>query len=48
MLRDGTAYQDLGPGHFGRRTASDRAARLVQHLTSLDYTILPPAQPAPV
>jgi hypothetical protein len=48
MLRDGTVYQDLGPDHFGRQAASDRAARLVQHLTSLDYTIQPPAQPTPV
>ena len=47
MLRDGTFYQDLGPDHFSRRTASDRTARLVQHLTSLGYTVQPPAQPAP-
>jgi transposase len=47
MLRDGAYYQDLGPDHFSRQTASDRTARLVQHLTSLGYTVQPPAQPAP-
>ena len=44
MLRDGTFYQDLGPGHFSRRTKGDRTVRLVRHLTALGYTIQPPAQ----
>jgi transposase len=43
MLRDGTFYQDLGPDHFSRRTGSDKTARLVRHLTSLGYTVQPPA-----
>ena len=47
MLRDGTFYQDLGPDHFGRRTGSNRTARLVKHLTGLGYTVQPPA-PDPV
>src|SRR4029450_6849335 len=41
MLRDGAYYQDLGPDHCSRRTASNRTARLVQHLTSLGYTVEP-------
>jgi transposase len=44
MLRDGTFYQDLGPDHFSRRTKGDRTVRLVRHLTTLGYTIQPPAQ----
>jgi transposase len=41
MLRDGTVYQDLGPDHFHRRSQGDRTARLVKHLVSLGYTVLP-------
>ncbi len=46
MLRDGTFYQDLGPDHFSRRTKGDRTARLIKQLTTLGYTVQPPAQPA--
>jgi transposase len=46
MLRDGTFYQDLGPDHFSRRAGSDRTARLIKQLTTLGYTVQPPAQPA--
>jgi transposase len=46
MLRDGTFYQDLGPDHFDRRAKGDRAARLIKQLTTLGYTVQPPAQHA--
>ena len=48
MLRDGTFRRDPGPDHFSHRVAGGKTARLVQHLTSLGYTVQPPAQPAPV
>jgi transposase len=46
MLRDGTFYQDLGPDHFDHRAKGDRTARLIKQLTTLGYTVQPPAQHA--
>ena len=38
MLRDGTFYQDLGPSHFHRDSAEDRAKRLARQIAALGYT----------
>jgi transposase len=48
MLRDGTAYRDLGPDHFDRRSKEVQARRLVRRLGALGYAVeLTPFEPAP-
>ena len=48
MLRDGTAYRDLGPGHFDRRSKEAQARRLVRRLADLGYAVeLTPPELAP-
>ena len=37
MLKDGTAYHDLGPNHFDRRSKERQKNRLVKRLTELGY-----------
>src|SRR3954470_19748955 len=44
MLKDGTAYAELGPDHFDRRSGEAQARRLVRRLADLGYT----AELAPV
>jgi transposase len=39
MLRDGTAYQDLGSDHFDRIGRNRAAARLVRRLQNLGYQV---------
>jgi len=39
MLRDGTAYRDLGPQHFDRVERTKIAARLVRKLENLGYEV---------
>jgi len=39
MLRDGTAYQDLGTDHFDRRPVEVKAKRLVGLLTKLGFDV---------
>jgi transposase len=39
MLRDGTFYQDLGPHHFKRRSASRQTKNLVARLEGLGYQV---------
>jgi transposase len=39
MLKDGTAYQDLGPDHFDRRSKEVHARRLVRRLADLGYAV---------
>jgi transposase len=39
MLKDGTFYEDLGPGHFDRRAPSGQIKRLVRRLTDLGYAV---------
>ena len=39
MLKDGTAYQDLGPEHFDRRSKEVQARRLVRRLADLGYAV---------
>ena len=39
MLKDGTAYQDLGPGHFDHRAKVAQTRRLVARLQDLGYTV---------
>jgi transposase len=39
MLKDGTAYQDLGPDHFDRRSKEVHARRLVRRLADLGYVV---------
>lgn len=46
MLRDGTFFHDLGPDHLDRRAKGNRTARLIKQLTTLGYTVQPPAQHA--
>ena len=47
MLKDGTAYTDLGPDHFDRR-AKEVQARLIRRLADLGYAVeLAPLEPAP-
>jgi hypothetical protein len=44
MLKDGTAYRDLGPGHLDRRSRETQARRLAD----LGYAVeLAPLEPAP-
>src|SRR5689334_10734706 len=48
MLKDGTAYADLGPDHFDRRSREVQARRLVRRLADLGYAVeLAPLEPAP-
>jgi len=48
MLKDGTAYRDLGPGHLDRRSRETQARRLVRRLANLGYAVeLAPLEPAP-
>ena len=48
MLKDGTAYRDLGPDHFDRRAKEVQARRLVRRLADLGYAVeLAPLEPAP-
>src|SRR5256885_7073134 len=48
MLKDGTAYADLGPDHFDRRSREIQARRLVRRLADLGYAVeLAPLEPAP-
>jgi transposase len=48
MLKDGTAYRDLGPDHFDRRAKEVQARRLVRRLADLGYAVeLTPFEPAP-
>ena len=48
MLKDGTAYRDLGPDHFDRRSREVQARRLVRRLADLGYAVeLAPLEPAP-
>jgi len=39
MLKDGTAYRDLGPDHFDRRAKEVQARRLVRRLADLGYAV---------
>src|ERR671927_238938 len=39
MLKDGTAYADLGPDHFDRRSREAQARRLVRRLADLGYAV---------
>ena len=48
MLKDGTAYRDLGPDHFDRRAKEVQARQLVRRLAALGYAVeLTPFEPAP-
>jgi transposase len=48
MLKDGTAYRDLGPDHYDRRAKEVQARRLVRRLADLGYAVeLTPFEPAP-
>jgi hypothetical protein len=52
MLRDGTYYQDLGPGYFTRRNPAQAAAKLANRIRnpylSVSCTVdLIPSHPAP-
>jgi transposase len=47
MLKDGTAYRDLGPDHYDRRAKEVQARRLVRRLADLGYAVeLTPFEPA--
>ena len=39
ILRDGTAYQDLGPQHFDQRNAKRTTQRLLKRLTDLGVQV---------
>ena len=39
MLKDGTAFQDLGAGHFDRRPTEIKARRLVAQLAKLGFEV---------
>jgi hypothetical protein len=39
MLKDGTAYHDLGPAHFERRSKQTQAQRLIRRLADLGYAV---------
>ena len=39
MLKDATAYRDLGPDHFDRRSREVQARRLVRRLADLGYAV---------
>jgi hypothetical protein len=40
MMRDGTCYEDLVPGHFRRRNKAATAARLAQRIRDLGYHVV--------
>jgi transposase len=48
MLKNGTAYHDLGADHFDRRASQSKTARLLKQLQTLGYAvqITPLPQPA--
>ena len=47
MLKDGTCYHDLGPGHFDRRNTQQQAGRLVRRLQTMGFKVqLAPAAAA--
>src|SRR5215213_154477 len=50
MLRDGTFYQDLGAGHFHRRSPEQQAEHLARQIAKLGFacTITPQAEPVSV
>jgi transposase len=39
MLKDGTAYRDLGANHFDRRQKQTKANRLIRQLASLGFNV---------
>ena len=39
MLKEGSAYQDLGPDHFERRSKETQTRRLVRRLADLGYAV---------
>ena len=39
MLKDGTSYQNLGSGHFDRRSKDQQKNRLVKLLADLGYAV---------
>ena len=39
MLKDGTMYQDLGSGHFNRRSNDQQKRSLIKRLADLGYTV---------
>ena len=39
MLKDGKAYQDLGPNHFQRRNKDQQKHLLVKRLANLGYAV---------
>jgi hypothetical protein len=39
MLRDGSAYRDLGSGHFDKHDRAKVARRFVARLTQLGYHV---------
>ena len=39
MLKDGTFYQERGPGQFEKRRDDNHARRLVRHLVNLGYAV---------
>jgi hypothetical protein len=39
MLKDGTAYHDLGHDHFDRRATAAQTRRLVARLQHLGYAV---------
>jgi transposase len=39
MLKDGTAYEDLGPDHFNRRSKTTQSQRLVKRLQQLGFSV---------
>src|SRR5215210_3004129 len=46
MLRDGTFYQDLGAGHFHRRSPERQAQHLAQQIAKLGFACTITSQPA--
>ena len=39
MLRDGTAFEDLGPDHFDRQDRTKAAQRLARRLEQLGFVV---------
>jgi hypothetical protein len=46
MLRDGTFCQDLGAGHFHRRSPERQAQHLAQQIAKLGFACTITSQPA--
>jgi transposase len=44
MLRDGTAYRELGPAHFDQRQRSNTIRRLIRRLNDLGYQLPGPSE----